>query len=298
MVAKSSFWFASTAWLAMAPLDRAQDAGTRESPTAGPVVEVVQEDGGRRTSSLGVHAEGQDDIVTVLASAGVAATYQCKTGHAMHPATVLLFDEKSHLAILRCEKLTPARLPVATSRALTTESRLQAVSLDKSIPVRFAGRVKQLDGRPLLLTLLRIHAGQANLLPGTPIIDSDQRIVALTLSPLDDQVGAWLAVPVEATVKVARDFQRFGTVATGQLEVGVAIGTTTPRLEFVKAGSRAERAGLHSGDVILQIGDQRISEALDILDANFYLTTREPVAIRVLRGLDELTVTAPALPAN
>jgi S1-C subfamily serine protease len=298
MVARSSFWFASAAWLGLTPLDRAQDTAPREKVPAASVVEIIQQNATKRTSSLGVHLEGDDDLVTVLSSAEQASTYQCKLGDVVQPAQLLLFDEKSHLALLRCDKASAAGLAPAASRTLTADSRLLAAADGKSVPVRLAGRVKLLEGRPLLLTLLRLHAGTAKLRPGTPIIDADGRMVALTLSALDDEDGAWLAVPVEATVKVARDYKRFGAVETGQLEVGVAIGTTTPRLEFVKAGSRAEQAGLHSGDVILQIGDQPVGEALDILDANFYLTTHEPVSIRALRGLNEVTVTAPAAAAK
>ena len=94
-------------------------------------------------------------------------------------------------------------------------------------------------------------------------------------------------------MKVAADFNRHGRSDTGQLDLAIAIGTTTPRVEFVKPGSRAERAGVQPGDVILQIDDHPVTEALDVLDANFYLDPRHSTKLRVLRGLDERELTAP-----
>jgi S1-C subfamily serine protease len=42
----------------------------------------------------------------------------------------------------------------------------------------------------------------------------------------------------------------------------------------------------------LALNGRPIHDVFDVLDANFFLTAREPVTIRLLRGLETLSVTA------
>ncbi|MGI8602139.1 MAG: hypothetical protein ACR2OZ_03970 [Verrucomicrobiales bacterium] len=259
------------------------------------MVRIVQRVTDKETVSAAVRLAQTEALITVMPGVDEGASFTCRTGAGESLAKLVFYDTRSHLAVVTVDETRPATLAHADSRSVTLGTSLKIITPDETPGrARFAGRVKQLEGQPLLLTLLRFHSAASGMLPGSAIVDDQHRVVALALSTLDDQ-GAWLSIPIEAALKVAADIKRFGVCQSGELEVGVAVGTTTPRLEFVKAGSRAERTGLKAGDIILRIGERPVAEAFDILDANFYLTTRDPAQVRVLRGLEELTLTAPAV---
>jgi S1-C subfamily serine protease len=162
--------------------------------------------------------------------------------------------------------------------------------------------MQSLDGRPLALTLRRIHFATRDATavprPGTPVLTAGGQVAAIALSPVADSDGAWLCLPIEAAQKVVDDYRAVGGVETGQLEFGIAPATTTPRIEFVKPGSRAEKAGLLAGDIILEIAGRPVVTSLDVLDANYYQSTRNPIPVRVLRGIETLYLIAPAVPKS
>ena len=59
-------------------------------------------------------------------------------------------------------------------------------------------------------------------------------------------------------------------------------------------GSPGQKAGLKTGDVLLQVGSHSITSPEDVLDAAFYIAAEDEVNLRVARGGQtlEFTVTA------
>jgi S1-C subfamily serine protease len=276
-------------------------------PPAHAVLEVRKNSAGEETITHGVLIDSLPGglIVTVAASVEDKATFLVgphppsgASGRQPTAATVVLFDPASRVLFL---KTTPALAGVAAVKlaaAPTTITTSLAWSpAEGPQPAIDAGPLRQLDGRPLALTLRRLHFGSSREsdrpVPGTPVFTTTGELAALPLSPLPDETGAWLGLPAAAIAKLAADYAAVGRAETGQLDLGVAIGTTTPRIEFVKPGSRAQKAGLLQGDILLSLGGRPITDVFDVLDANFFLTAREPVTIRLLRGLETMSVTAP-----
>ena len=69
------------------------------------------------------------------------------------------------------------------------------------------------------------------------------------------------------------------------------LGTTTPEVRSLHSKSPAELAGMKVGDVILAINDRRIDDYRQVIDACYMLTVGSPAKFRVLRDLDEVTLT-------
>jgi S1-C subfamily serine protease len=268
------------------------------------VLEVAKNSAGEESLSQAILLDGHPGlVVTVAPSVDEKATFTVgpfprRADAPPVPATVALFDPGSRVLFLKVQapptgtpSVRPAGETCQTTAALTWSPA------DSSQPAMDAGPIRQLDGRPLALTLRRLHFGSTREsdrpVPGTPTFNAQGELAALSLSPIPDEVGAWLGLPAAAVTKLASDFVAVGRAETGQLDVGIAIGTSTPRIEFVKPGSRAQKAGLLAGDILLSLGGRPVTDVFDVLDANFFLTAREPVTIRLLRGLETMAVTAP-----
>ena len=125
--------------------------------------------------------------VTVLPSVETSASFQRKLPSGESPLKLAFHDPRSHLAFLSAEPAQEASLTSSSSRQLTAGTELRVLKPEGGrSAVRLAGRVKLLRGQPTLLALLRIHTGGESLLPGSPIVDDQSRVVAFALSPLDE----------------------------------------------------------------------------------------------------------------
>src|SRR5438046_10316154 len=51
----------------------------------------------------------------------------------------------------------------------------------------------------------------------------------------------------------------------------------------------AARSGIKSGDILLQVGQKKVTEPEDVLDASFFITSGDSVPITVMRGNQKLT---------
>jgi S1-C subfamily serine protease len=278
--------------------------GRAADPPSPAVLQIAKNSAGEETITHGFLLDGYPGlVVTVAASIEEKASFLVSPfprlpDQTPAPATVALFDPGSRVLFLKVESPPTGTTPVrpATDPSSITDTLAWSPS-DGPQPAVDAGPLRQLDGRPLTLTLRRLHFGSTREtdrpIPGTPVFNNQGELAALPLSPIPEETGAWLGLPAAAIAKLAADLAAVGRAETGQLDLGVAIGTTTPRIEFVKPGSRAQKAGLLAGDIILSLGGRPVTDVFDILDANFFLTAREPVTIRFLRGLETMTVSAP-----
>lgn len=292
--------FSLAAVLAVLPATPSRAA----DPPSQAVLEIAKNSAGEETITHGFLLEGHPGlVVTVAASVEDKATFLVgphprRPDLAPAPATVALFDPGSRVLFLKWDSPPPGTTAVRTAaESSSVTAPLTWSPPDGPQPAIDAGPLRQLEGRPLALTLRRLHFGSSREtdrpVPGTPVFNQNGELAALPLSPIPEETGAWLGLPAAAVTKLANDLAAVGRAETGQLDLGIAIGTTTPRIEFVKPGSRAQKAGLLAGDIILSLGGRPITDVLDILDANFFLTAREPVTIRLLRGLETMSVTAP-----
>ena len=67
---------------------------------------------------------------------------------------------------------------------------------------------------------------------------------------------------------------------------------TAVRITEVHSGTAADRAGLHTGDVIVRAGDRPVRTLDDLLLVLGQHTPGAPIAIQFIRGAETHTVTA------
>jgi len=145
----------------------------------------------------------------------------------------------------------------------------------------------------------------APLLPGSsggPIVNADGRLLGLNTHRLGE--GFYLAIPADDALRGRVDALAHGETKTRvRLGIGVAPSHVARRMRravglpdaegllvrLVEDDSPASRAGLESGDLIVQAAGRPVREADDLFEA---LETTEEGAIQlvILRGAEERTV--------
>ena len=129
---------------------------------------------------------------------------------------------------------------------------------------------------------------------GAPLLNLKGEVVGILISMLDGG-SASFALPIEAAEKVRMDFTRFREAHPGWIGVHVkaadtAVAGSTAQIAEVTPDAPAEKAGLRAGDVLLQVGERKITAPEDVLDASFFLTAEDPMTVRVARAGAELDI--------
>jgi S1-C subfamily serine protease len=126
---------------------------------------------------------------------------------------------------------------------------------------------------------------------GAPLLNARGDVVGVLISRVESG-NASHVLPIEAAEKVRQDFMRFHKVRPGWLGVQVKtlespVSGSTAAVDGTISDSPAEKAGLQSGDVIVQVGNRHVTCPEDVLDASFFLTAEDQTTIRVARDGSE-----------
>lgn len=218
------------------------------------------------------------------------------------PATRLLADGRSGIAILKVDARTPF-LTTGVARELPVAAPVILIGYALDLPVSptfgvVAGMDIKYLGRCFSTAHLRanlpVHRGQG----GAPLLNLKGDVVGVVISSIDAGGGCF-ALPMEAAEKVRRDFARFGEVRPGW--IGVAVSAADPaadgarvRVDGFIEGSPAADSGLQAGDLLLAVDGRPVSSPEDVLDAAFFLTAGDRVPLTVARHGESSTVTVAA----
>jgi Do/DeqQ family serine protease len=124
------------------------------------------------------------------------------------------------------------------------------------------------------------------------------------LSRSGGNIGIGFAIPVNMAHRVMEQLIRYGSIERGQLGVSMyavtaqiahSLGLTSPvgaLVSQVLPGSAAEKAGVHSGDVITAVNGQSVKSNTDLRNAIGLLRVGQPVEIGLMRDGKPLKVTA------
>ncbi len=137
---------------------------------------------------------------------------------------------------------------------------------------------------------------------GGPILDPAGRFVGLNTNRLGE--GFYLALPADASLRERIDVLGRGE-STERPRLGVAIAPSfvARRLRAsvglperdgvlvrgVEDDSPADRAGIQQGDLIVEVAGRTVTDGDELVDAIAAAAT--PYTVRLVRGLDERTVT-------
>jgi len=263
------------------------------------VVRVEAEDEHGRLSGSGFYVDPNGTIFTSYTIGGETRNIVVCSGDSKFPADRLLRDARSGIAILKIKAQTPF-LAAGKSSDLAIASPVMIIGYPMDLPATpNFGTVGGFDVKYMghYFSPAYIHAdmpvqrGEG----GAPLLNLKGEVVGILISPLENGVGCF-ALPIEAAEKVYGDYMRFGEARPGWL--GITVGDTQhngqgpPEVRDIIKDSPAEKCGLRRGDVLLRIGEKRILAPEDVLDASFYLTAGDPVALVVSRDGRETTLQA------
>jgi serine protease Do len=139
---------------------------------------------------------------------------------------------------------------------------------------------------------------------GGPVVDKDGRLLGIDTNRLGD--GFYLALPADAELRQRLDALGRGEApARPRLGVGIAPARVARQLRravglperdgllvrVVEDGGPADRAGLRTGDLVVEAGGRPVTDADQLYEVLDQVGEDQTLALRVVRGTDELTVT-------
>jgi serine protease Do len=267
------------------------------------VVRIEGTDSDGKLLGTGFFIDPNGTLYTSYSVGGETSDLLVKLGEAKYPATRLIADARTGVAILKIDAQTPF-LPTGKSRELRTASPVLAIGfpMDLAVTPSF-GIVGGFDIRYLgrffatahIRANLPVQRGQG----GAPLLNMKGEAVGLLISSIDNG-SATFALPIEAAEKVRRDFARFERVRPGWL--GIVVGPGEDETAGVAAvihglaeNSPCVAAGLRVGDVVVQIGDYPVASEDEARAAAYYITADDEVPLTVLRNGERIELKARAV---
>jgi serine protease Do len=135
---------------------------------------------------------------------------------------------------------------------------------------------------------------------GGALINTKGQLIGINtaiISPYGGNVGIGFAIPINMAKEVAEQIIKYGSVHRGLMgifvqhlspEIAQAMGydanTLGALVTQVNENSPAEKAGLKSGDIIIQINDTKITQATQVKTTISLLRVGSPVKIMALRN--------------
>lgn len=238
-------------------------------------------------------------IYTSYSVGGASHDIVVSYGNKKYPATRLLGDPRSGMAILKIEANTPF-LPISKETTPAIATPVLAIGYPMDLPLTPSlGVIAGLDSRNsdgyFLTKHIRANVEVQRGQGGAPLLNLKGEVVGIVISGLDVGAGCY-ALPISAAEKVRTDFVRFGDVHHGWIGIHVVSSGSTASADSsvvvndLLENTPAAQCGLQKGDLVLQIGDQKVAAPEDVLNASFFLTAGDEVPITVLRGNEKITV--------
>ena len=262
------------------------------------VVRIEATDARGRLAGTGFFIDPNGTLYTSYSVGGESQDITVEFRGEKQPATRLISDPRSGIALLKIEAETPF-LAVGRTRELAITSPVIALGYPQELPLTPAfGIVGGFDvkyaGRYFATTHIRANVPVQRGEAGAPLLNTKGEVVGVIISMLDAGSASFV-LPIEAAEKVRMDFTRFRETRPGWLGMHVkaadsAAAGSTARIEEVVGDGPAEKAGLRAGDVLLQVGERKITAPEDVLDASFFLTAEDTMTVRVARDGAELDI--------
>jgi serine protease Do len=276
------------------------------------IVKIQAEDDSGPLSGTGFFIDPNGTIYTNYSVGGESRDIVISYGAARYPATRLAADPRSGLAILKVEAQKTPFLPLGKAADLTVASLVMTIGYPLDLPVTpsvgcVGGFGISYGDRYFAVSHIRANVAAQRGEGGAPLLNMNGEVVGILESSLNGGAGCFV-LPIEAAEKVHGDVVRFGEARPGWLGIRFdKSDVADDQIEvqgFVDNGPAA-KSGIQPGDVILQVGDRKISSLEDVLNAAFYLTAGEEVPltisragqtmdVKVVPGLNPLTGVVPA----
>ena len=273
----------------------------RHSPA---VVRVESADELGKVAGTGFFIDADGLIYTLASVVGDGLDLTVTHGDRRLPARLLTKDLRSGIALIKVDGVNPHFLMQGDCSTLKPTSPLVAIGfpLDHEVTPSFGvvgGFDRKSKGRFFATTHIRANIPVQRGQGGSPVLNLSGRVVGILVSSFEEGSGCYV-LPIRAAEKVRMDYAKFGTVRHGWAgvtvqQIPVEVKGSRMAIDIVDPSGPAA-SSFRSGDVVLQVGDIVIDEPEDALDASFFLTAGEPVAVRVARGDEILNLSVTPVP--
>jgi serine protease Do len=266
-------------------------------------IEADDEHGHLRGTGFFIDADGT--LLTSYSVGGASQDITVTAGEQRYPATRLVADARAGLAVLKIVAERPVRfLKFGKSTELGVASLVITAGYPFDLPLSpsfglVAGMDPGCEGRYFATRHIRaslpVQRGQG----GSPVMNLRGEAVGVLISMIEGNGGIF-ALPIEAAQKILHDFRAYGRVRQGW--VGVDVRPTdmpehgsSARILTLREDGPAFAGGVRPGDVLLQVGAWKITNAEDVMNAAFFVTATEPVTVRISRGNKEMKLSVTPL---
>lgn len=163
---------------------------------------------------------------------------------------------------------------------------LRAITDTKVIPCRFEKWVTRVGDKVLPLGLLAVSFREELPPSGTPLVNSDGKIVGLIFQPSGP--NAAYAIPAQAVHRVLRDVSREGKLVRASLGFTLSTDSSVPRITRILPDSPAAMAGLRPNDILLKVGPYPTEAYPDAVNALFYTVPGEATSFMISRNNERI----------
>lgn len=243
------------------------------------------------------------------------------TGVDSLPAKIVGRDPSSDLAVVKVERAGLPAIEIGTSSDLRVGQPVVAIGspfgLDQSVTagiISALGRTSFVESAEAQITaytsLIQTDAAINPGNSGGALTDAKGRLIGInTLIQTGSEfvaqsAGVGFAIPVDYAITIADDL-----IETGKAEhpyLGIASLTVSEQMaeqynlpvdagvlvDSVEKGSPAEKAGIKPGDIIVRIGDKKITGVEDVFLAIRSHQIGDTVEVELYRGRERLTLKA------
>jgi serine protease Do len=272
------------------------------------VVKIRGTDPYGELSGTGFFIDPAGTIYTAFSVGGDTENVTVEFDGKEYPARVIMADLRSGIAMLKIDIATPA-LPIGKSRQIEVATPVITIGYPLDLPETpsfgmIAGFDRKFLGRYFTTTHLRVNLPTQRGEAGAPLLNFKGEVVGILVANIDNG-SACYALPIDAAEKIHNDFIRFGEARHGWIGINVAAaekpaeGSTAQLTEIIK-DTPAYGSGVKTGDILLQVGNTKVHEPEDVIDASFFITAGDTVPVIVWRTDEKLTfeITAGFHPAS
>ena len=267
------------------------------------VVKVRGVDQHGKLAGTGFFIDPTGTLFTAFSVGADANNFTVEFDGKEHPARQILADRRSGIAMLKVDDVNTPALPLGKSEQLEITTPVLTIGFPLDLPQTpsfgmIAGFDRRFLGRYFSTTHLRVNLPTQRGQAGAPLLNFKGEVVGILVSSVDNG-SACYALPVAAAEKIRADYVRFGEARHGWVGINVAPAAREvegSRAQFteIMAGTPAADSGAKPGDILLQVGNTKVHEPEDVIDASFFITAGDTVPIVVMRGDEKLTLTVEA----
>ncbi len=248
-------------------------------------------------SGTGFFIDPAGTIYTAFSVGGDTENLTVEFDGKTYPARLMMADLRSGIAILKADIATPA-LPIGKSETMELATPVMTIGYPLDLPSTpsfgmVAGFDRKFLGRYFSTTHVRVNLPTQRGEAGAPLLNFKGEVIGILVAQIENG-SACYALPIDAAEKIHNDFIRFGEARHGWIGINVTAaenpieGSTAQMTEIMK-DTPAFGSGIKTGDILLQVGNTKVHQPEDVIDASFFLTAGDTVPITVLRGTEKMS---------